>query len=752
MKRYLKNDRYRLTEHEAGNLWYSVRRELNGAEGGSPRRRGIRAWPPALATVAVLAVAVVSVVWWQDGRAPAPGAQRQGIVRYTELGIPPTATQQTPPIASDAGRRAAPPAGKDAPMVAAAPRIEKKADERGAVTGSPAASARDLGSASSVVASLEPVEVTSEEYMVDVKSAVTGGGVPQPVSDNLSTGVVSQTFDKYAIDSVNDAIAKQSARGASDKASMTVQEVNSALAAATSSSVDVQASSGQLLGDVSRSAAMAAPPVAPGSVTGGTTPPNGEKYELMYFEHAGVNPFIATEDDALSTFAMDVDNASFSLARSYLDRGELPPAAAIRVEEFVNAIDAGWDNVQKETFRIGLDGGPSRFGEGYHLLRVGVVGRSVDNAHRKAANLVFVIDTSGSMGRENRLESVKRALRTLVDELGEGDRVGIVTYGSQAEVRLPLTDVSRRREILGIIQGLHTDGSTNVADGLRLGYGVARRGFDAGLINRLVLCSDGVANTGSATDAEGILELARRGSDDGITLSAVGFGMGNYNDVLMEKLADQGDGNYFYVDGPREAERVFRENLTGMLQTIARQAKVQVEFDPERVSRWRLLGYENRDVADRDFRNDAVDAGEVGAGHQVTALYEVKLVDGGRGREANEGRIGVVRLRWEAPEHDTAHAGKVTEIERPIDAALFAARDGGGSAHRRAQVLAAEFAEILRGSYWAKESRFSSLVPLADGLAAELPREQAVQDLARMIRRAADLAEGRGRIETMDEK
>ncbi len=722
MKRYLKNDRYRLTEHEAGNVWYAVRRELNGSGGGAAGRRGMRAWRPAMATVAVLAVAVVSVVWWQDGRAPMPTQPGRSSIPYESIGVPPA-----PPAVAKTERRGAPAQKETPPEVAAAPRGERQA-ERPATpqppTAKPAAAepAKGKDAESTVVATLEPLEVTSEEYMVDTRSMPAGAGDLA----GANQGVVTRTFDKYAVDSVNDALAKQSA--------------------------ERQSLVGYPAGGVRGGAEQTAPGFAPGSVTGGSTPPNGEKYELMYFEHAGVNPFIATEDDALSTFALDVDNASFSLARSYLDRGELPPAAAIRVEEFVNAIDAGWESVRKETFRIGLDGGPSRFGEGYQLLRVGIVGRSVDDAHRKAANLVFVIDTSGSMGRENRLESVKRALRTLVDELGEGDRVGIVTYGSQAEVRLPLTDVSRRGEILGIIDGLATDGSTNVADGLKLGYGVARRGFDAGLINRLVLCSDGVANTGQATDAEGILDLARRGSDDGVTLSAVGFGMGNYNDVLMEKLADQGDGNYFYVDGPREAERVFHENLTGMLQTIARQAKVQVEFDPKRVSRWRLLGYENRDVADRDFRNDAVDAGEVGAGNQVTALYEVKLAEPESDRGALEGRLGAVHLRWEAPEHDTAHAGKVTEIERPIDAAMFAARDGGGSAHRRAQVLAAEFAEILRGSYWAKESRVSSLVPLADGLAAELPREQAVQDLARMIRRAADLADGRGRVEPMEDK
>ncbi|MBM4063917.1 MAG: VWA domain-containing protein, partial [Planctomycetes bacterium] len=421
-----------------------------------------------------------------------------------------------------------------------------------------------------VVAMAPELVIEAGAYQVEIKSAVTE---QSPATAPVVTG---ETFEKYAIGSAEDALSK--------KAGVVYRAGELYVRGGRSGEVSMQidgVASENPLRDAARSAPQAA---APGSITGGTTPPNGERFESMYFEHAGTNPFVATDDDALSTFALDVDNASFALARSYLDRGELPPAAAVRVEEFVNAIDAGWPPHGRETFRIGLDGGPSRFGEGYHLLRVGIVARSVDASQRKPANLVFVIDISGSMDRENRLGAVKRALRVLVDGLGEGDRVGIVTYGSQAEVRLPLVDASRRDEILEVIGRLHPTGATNAAAGLRLGYEMARRSFEPGHVNRLVLCSDGVANAGPATDAEGILELARRGSDDGITLSTVGFGMGNYNDVLMERLANDGDGNYFYVDGPREAERVFRENLTGLLQTVARQAKVQVEFDPRRVA------------------------------------------------------------------------------------------------------------------------------------------------------------------------
>ena len=250
-----------------------------------------------------------------------------------------------------------------------------------------------------------------------------------------------------------------------------------------------------------------------------------------------------------------------------------------------------------------------------------------------------------------------------------------------------------------------------------------------------MLCSDGVANNGASTKAEEILDLVRNASDESITISAIGFGMGNYNDIMMEKLANQGDGNYYYVDKHEEAERVFKENLTGLLQTIAREVKVQVAFEPDAVDRWRLLGYENRDVADRDFRNDDVDAGEVGAGHQVTALYELKLKEG----TDDDAAIGKVMLRHEAPAHDTERAGIVEEIDAPLTVDMFSGDFGSDSAWRRAQTLAAEFAEILRDSYWARESDLADLVPLADQLVKDLPGDPMVADLAAMIRKAADL-------------
>ncbi len=485
---------------------------------------------------------------------------------------------------------------------------------------------------------------------------------------------------------------------------------------------------------------MVAPTAPPsGSVTGGTTAPNGETYELMYFDHTGVNPFVATANDSLSTFAVDVDNASYTVARNYLNRGHLPPKDAIRVEEFVNFFAPGYPVVRDEVFGLNLDGGTSTFGQGYHLLRVGLQGRDVSDDERKPATLIFVIDISGSMATENRLGLVKQSLHLLLDELGEGDRVGLVVYGSRGEVRLEPTDISRRQHIQAAIDGLHAAGATNVYEGLRLAYEMARRDYRSERINRLIICTDGVANMGGSTKAEDILAAVRREADSGVTLSAIGFGMGNFNDVLLEKLSNDGDGNYYYVDRLDEAQRVFRENLTGLLQTIARQVKTQVAFDPRYVQRWRLLGYENRDVADRDFRNDDVDAGEIGAGHHVTALYELKLVNLPDRSSKQAVKLGVAQVRFEYPAHDTERAGQVREISRDITTGLLQSAGEQMPARFRLQTVAAEFAEILRGSYWAKESRLQDLAIMADALVKELDCEASVTELADLIHKAAAL-------------
>jgi Ca-activated chloride channel family protein len=288
-----------------------------------------------------------------------------------------------------------------------------------------------------------------------------------------------------------------------------------------------------------------------------------------------------------------------------------------------------------------------------------------------------------------------------VDELDAGDRVGIVVFSTTGRKVLEPCGADRRERILEAIDSLSPQGSTNVQEGLTLGYEMARRAYKEGATNRIILCSDGVANEG-VTSAEEILARAAPHGREGITLSTVGVGMGNYNDVFLEQLADKGHGNYAYVDKPAEARRIFSRNLTRTIETVAKDAKVQVDFNPDVVRASRLIGYENRDVADKDFRNDRVGGGDVGAGHSVTALYEVKLWPG------KTGRIAKVTVRYKKPD-----AWFAAEVARQISTSDVDGRFESASPSFKLAACAAEFAEILRGSSWAKNNRLSDALALA---------------------------------------
>jgi Ca-activated chloride channel family protein len=450
----------------------------------------------------------------------------------------------------------------------------------------------------------------------------------------------------------------------------------------------------------------------------------------MIFRETPANRFEETAEDRRSTFALDVDTGSYTLTRGYLDRGILPPPAAIRVEEFVNAQQYDDPAPRRGDFSLVAEGAPASFyyGERTRLLRFSVKAREVDERDRKPAVLTFVVDVSGSMNQENRLGLVKRALGLLLDELSPDDRVGLVVYGTEGRVLLRHT--RDLEEIRRAIAQLQPEGSTNVEEGLRLAYDLADEGWRQGASNRILLCSDGVANVG-ATGPESILARIGKEAQRGIALTTIGFGMGNYNDALMEQLADQGDGTYHYVDALAEARKVFVENLTGTLETVAKEAKVQVEFDPAAVVRWRLLGYENRDVADRDFRNDRIDAGELGAGHQATALYEVRLRDGVEGSD----RIATLRLRWKSVEEK-----RVIEESRDLRARDLARSWEGASANLRHAALAGAFAEKLKESAAADDFGWRSLRREAAELDRERGRNRSAADLADSIDRAARIA------------
>ena len=476
-------------------------------------------------------------------------------------------------------------------------------------------------------------------------------------------------------------------------------------------------------------------PPYPGIVTeegfntiGGSATVNDDAYDLTFFKNYGVNPFIDTEDDHFSTFAVDVDTASYTVARRFVQDGNMPNPDSVRVEEFVNFFDQAYEGPSEDAFAIYMDGSPSPFGgEKHWLMRVGLQGKTVADEDRKDATLIFTIDISGSMAREDRLGLVKRSLRLLVDELRPTDEVGIVTYGDTGRVHLNPTSGEDRERIIEAIDKLSPGGSTYVADGLRLAYKMAVDHVEPGRITRVIVLSDGVGNVGT-TGSDSILRQVQDYVDQGVTLTTVGFGMGNYNDILMEQLANDGDGAYYYIDDLSEARRLFVENLPGTLQAIAKDAKVQVEFDPEVVSRYRLLGYENRRVEDEQFRDDTVDAGEIGAGHSVTALYELKL------HADAEGALGTVFVRYQDPD-----SGEVVELNRTLRSdELFAGFEEAPARFQLAAVVA-EYAEILRESYWALDGSLDAVVSHARRVQGLLPREADVAEFADLTQRTLQI-------------
>lgn len=445
--------------------------------------------------------------------------------------------------------------------------------------------------------------------------------------------------------------------------------------------------------------------------------PTGDSEQ--YVNH-GVNPFTPTSEDRRSTFSIDVDTASYTIARRKLLEGQLPPEASVRVEEFLNYFRYEYRAPGADRpLAIQLDGAPSPFTPGRHLVRVGLQGRRLTLGERKPAHLTFLVDVSGSMQSPDKLPLAQKALRILVDNLRDGDTVGLVTYAGGVREVLKPTGLERKAEIHAAIESLTAGGSTAMASGIELAYAQAATQLRPEAISRVIILSDGDANVGATGHAE-ILGLIRHRVKEGITCSVVGFGMGNYRDDLMEAFANKGNGNYAYVDSLLQARRVFQEQLGSTLEVIAQDVKLQVEFDPAQVKRYRLVGYENRNIADRDFRNDKVDAGEVGSGHSVTALYEVELAPG-----AGAG-LATVSVRAKKPRGETAQEWS---WEFPADALAPTFEAAAPDLRFATSVMAA--AEILRRSPHAKEWRMEQVLAIAKGAAHNAERREFVELLSR---------------------
>jgi Ca-activated chloride channel family protein len=335
------------------------------------------------------------------------------------------------------------------------------------------------------------------------------------------------------------------------------------------------------------------------------------------------NAFLAVAQNPLSTFSIDVDTAAYSNLRRFLASGTRPPRDSVRIEELVNYFPYRYAAPKDQTpFAASMEVASAPWTPEHRLVRIGLKGREVTDAARPKANLVFLLDVSGSMDEPNKLPLVKQSLRMLVGKLRPDDRVAIVVYAGASGMALPSTSAREQSKIIGAIDQLAPEGSTNGAAGIQLAYDIAKANFVAGGVNRVILATDGDFNVGMTSESE-LITLIEEKAKSGVFLTVLGFGMGNYKDSMLEKLADKGNGNYAYIDNAAEARKSLIEQAGGTLVTIAKDVKIQVEFNPAKVQAYRLIGYENRVLRAEDFNNDKVDAGEIGAGHTVTALYEL---------------------------------------------------------------------------------------------------------------------------------
>ncbi len=436
------------------------------------------------------------------------------------------------------------------------------------------------------------------------------------------------------------------------------------------------------------------------------------------YQHLADNPVHAVASEPVSTFSIDVDTGSYANVRRFLSGGQLPPVDAVRLEEMVNYFPYRYPLPEGDVpFGIGIELAQTPWNPQTRLLRVAIKASDSRVEQLPPANLVFLVDVSGSMDRREGLPMVQGTLKLLVDQLRPQDRVSLVTYAGEARVVLASTPGSEKAKIRAAIDQLSAGGSTAGESGIQLAYAEAQKGLIPNGINRILLATDGDFNVG-ISDFESLKQLAAQKRKGGVSLTTLGFGMDNYNERLMEQLADAGDGNYAYIDNLREARKVLVDQLGSTLSVVARDVKLQLEFNPAEVSEYRLLGYENRALKREDFSNDKVDAGEIGAGHTITALYEIVPV-GAKGwleplryqpaakAEGNSGELAWLRVRYKAPGADQSRL-----LERPIAAAKVASLAEASEDLRFAAAVAA-FAQQLKGGQYTGAFSLSDSASLA---------------------------------------
>jgi Ca-activated chloride channel family protein len=454
------------------------------------------------------------------------------------------------------------------------------------------------------------------------------------------------------------------------------------------------------------------------------------------FEAKEINPVKQVASEPVSTFSIDVDTASYSFMRRALNAGHLPPKDAVRVEELINYFPYSYPapETAEVPFKPTVTVFPSPWNTNNKLVHVAIKGYDLKSAERPRANLVFLMDISGSMAGPDRLPLVKNAFRLLVDQLQPDDTIGIVTYASGSGIALEPTKVSDKAKILSAIDALGAGGSTAGAAGIADAYRLAEAGFDKSGVNRIILATDGDFNVG-ITDRDELKSFIERKRQSGIFLSILGVGQGNHNDALMQTLAQNGNGTAAYVDTLNEARKVLVDEASSTLFTIAKDVKVQIEWNPQAVSEYRLIGYETRNLKREDFNNDRVDAGDVGSGHTVTAIYEVtpvgapKLVDDLRyaakpaaveadkpkaETATNANELGFLKLRYKRPKEDVSNL-----VELPITNSATAL--GGASTDVRFSTAVAAFGQLLKGEPYTQSYSFDDVLTLAQSARGDDP-------------------------------
>lgn len=449
---------------------------------------------------------------------------------------------------------------------------------------------------------------------------------------------------------------------------------------------------------------------------------NHIRYNTEDYATVNENIFHDAQKIPLSTFSIDVDAASYSNVRRFITSGQKPPQDAVRIEEMINYFDYEYAQPKNDhPFSINTEISVAPWNEKHKLVHIGLQGREIAKENLPASNLVFLIDVSGSMADENKLPLLKTSFKMLTKELREQDRIAIVVYAGAAGVVLPSTSGANQRAILDALDNLEAGGSTAGGAGIKLAYAIAKENFIKGGNNRVILATDGDFNVGESSNG-GMERLIEEKRKEGVFLTALGFGMGNYKDSKMEILADKGNGNYFYIDTILEAQKALVKEFGGTLFTIAKDVKLQIEFNPARVQAYRLIGYENRLLNDEDFNDDKKDAGELGSGHSVTALYEVIPV----GVKSNFSKVDdlkyqspkkqpttntsneilTVKFRYKKPDSNTSQL-----IEHPlVDESIALSQ---ASENFRWSAAVAGFGMLLRESEYVKDYRYEDVVLLA---------------------------------------